>query len=179
MVEENFHIRRAVPDDARLLSTLSEVTFFDTFSDTCTSEDIQEFIETSFNATQLFKELQDTEDFYFIAFVNGEAAGYIRLKEDESEVPVIRQHRSIELKRIYVLKDFLNQKIGAKLMACALNFADEKKYELIWLGVWEHNERAKSFYKKFGFEDTGFRHPFPIGKTQQTDNWLYRFIERN
>jgi ribosomal protein S18 acetylase RimI-like enzyme len=179
LVEENFHIRRAVPDDARLLSTLSEVTFFDTFSDTCTSEDIQEFIETSFSLMQLFKELQDAEDFYFVAFINGEAAGYIRLKEDKSEVPAIRKHRSIELKRIYVLKDFHSQKIGAKLMAFALNFAAEKKYELIWLGVWEHNERAKSFYKKFGFEDTGFRHPFPIGKTQQTDNWLYRFIEGN
>ena len=179
MVEENFHIRRAVPDDARLLSALSEVTFFDTFGETCTSEDIQEFIETSFNTMQVFKELEDTEDFYFIAFSNGEAAGYIRLKEDESEVPAIRKHRSIELKRIYVLKDFHSRKIGAKLMAFALNFAAERKYELIWLGVWEHNERAKSFYKKFGFEDTGFRHPFPIGKTQQTDNWLYRFIERN
>ena len=176
MVEEDLYIRRAVAGDARLLSALSAVTFFDTFNGTCTDEDIQEFIETSFNPGQVFKELQDTDDFYFIAFINEEAAGYIRLKEDESDVIEIKNHRSIELKRIYVLKEYHSQKIGAKLMSFALDFAAEKDYELIWLGVWEHNEKAKAFYKKWGFEDTGVTHPFPIGNTAQTDKWLFRFI---
>ena len=40
-------------------------------------------------------------------------------------------------------------------MTFALDFAAKKNYELMWLGVWEHNEKAKAFYKKFGFEDTG------------------------
>ena len=61
-------------------------------------------------------------------------------------------------------------------MNFALDFASEKKYEMMWLGVWEHNEKAKAFYKKFGFEDTGFNHLFPIGNTPQTDNWLIKFI---
>ena len=61
-------------------------------------------------------------------------------------------------------------------MSFALNLATEKKYELVWLGVWEHNEKAKNFYKKFGFEDSGATHPFPIGSTPQTDQWFYKFI---
>jgi ribosomal protein S18 acetylase RimI-like enzyme len=178
LVEEDLHIRRAITTDARLLSVLSSVTFFDTFHGTCTNEDIQGFIETSFNPGQIYRELQDPDDFYFIAFINGEAAGYIRLKEDESDVIEIKNHKGIELKRIYVTKEYHSQKIGAKLMNFALAFAAEKNYELIWLGVWEHNEKAKVFYKKFGFEDTGFKHPFPIGNTPQTDNWLFRFIEQ-
>ena len=105
MVEGNLHIRRAVTGDARLLSALSAVTFFDTFKGTCTNEDIQEFIETCFNPAQVYKELQDADDFYFIAVINEEAVGYIRLKEEESEVIEIKKHRSIELKRIYVLKE--------------------------------------------------------------------------
>jgi ribosomal protein S18 acetylase RimI-like enzyme len=178
LVEKELHIRRAVAGDAQLLSALSAVTFFDTFHGTCTNEDIQQFIETCFNSGQLYKELQDEDDFYFIAFINQEAVGYIRLKEDESEVIEIKKHRGIELKRIYVLKEFHSQRIGAKLMTFALDFAAEKNYELIWLGVWEHNEKAKAFYKKFGFKDTGSKHPFPIGNTPQTDNWLARFIEK-
>ncbi len=71
----------------------------------------------------------------------------------------LRKHKSIELKRIYVLKEYHSQKIGAKLMSFALDFAAEKNYELVWLGVWEHNEKAKSFYKKFGFVDTGYNIP--------------------
>ena len=63
-------------------------------------------------------------------------------------------------------------------MNFALNFAAEKDYEIIWLGVWEYNEKAKSFYRKFGFEDTGVEHPFPIGNTPQTDRWLYRFVKQ-
>jgi ribosomal protein S18 acetylase RimI-like enzyme len=177
LVEGNLHIRRAVTGDARLLSALSAVTFFDTFKDTCTNEDIQEFIETCFNPAQVYKELQDADDFYFIAFINEEAVGYIRLKEEESEVIEIKKHRSIELKRIYVLKEYHSQKIGAKLMAFALDFAAEKNYELIWLGVWEHNEKAKTFYNKWGFTDSGEKHNFPIGHTSQTDNWMVKFIK--
>lgn len=176
MVKEDLHIRRAVAGDAKLLSDLSAVTFFDTFYGTCTDEDMQGFIEQYFNEKQVNKELQNPNDFYFIAFIDGIAVGYIRMKEDESEVAEIKNHKGIELKRIYVLKEYLSQKIGAELMTFALNLAAEKGYELLWLGVWEHNQRAKEFYKKFGFEDTGFKHPFPIGNTPQTDNWLIRFI---
>lgn len=178
MVEKDLHIRRAVAGDAQLLSALSAVTFFDTFNGTCTDEDIEGFIKACFNSEQIFKELEDINDFYFIAFVNEEAAGYIRLKEDESEVDEIRKHKSIELKRIYVLKKYHSQKIGAKLMTFTLDFAAKENYELVWLGVWENNERAKSFYKKFGFMDTGYQHPFPIGNTPQTDNWFIKFIDR-
>jgi ribosomal protein S18 acetylase RimI-like enzyme len=177
LVKGDIHIRRAVTNDAQLLSALSAVTFFDTFNGTCTNEDIQQFIETCFNPGQVYKELRDADDFYFIAFINEEAAGYIRLKEDESDVIEIKKHRSIELKRIYVLKEYQSQKIGAKLMTFALDFAVAKNYELIWLGVWEHNEKAKAFYKKYGFEDSGVTHLFPIGNTPQTDNWLVKFIK--
>ena len=179
MVNEALHIRRAVADDAKLIAELSAVTFFDTFNGTCTDEDMQGFIAGYFNEKKVFEELSNADDFYFIAFINGNAAGYIRMKEEISDVEIINRHKAIELKRIYVLKEYHSKKIGAALMNFALDFAAEKNYELIWLGVWEHNERAKSFYNKFGFINSGVTHPFPIGSTPQTDVWLYRFITVN
>ncbi|MEO6218887.1 MAG: GNAT family N-acetyltransferase [Ginsengibacter sp.] len=165
-------------EDALLLSKIGNQTFSDTFKDTCTDEDMQGLLLEYFNISQVQKELSDENDFYFIGFLNGEAVGYIRLMEAASDVEIINTYRGIELKRIYVLKEYLSQKIGAELMKFALDFAAKNNYELLWLGVWEHNERAKAFYKKFGFEDTGITHPFPIGNTPQTDNWLYRLIEK-
>ena len=61
---------------------------------------------------------------------------------------------------------------------CIKVFAAEKNYEVLWLGVWEHNYNAQSFYKKWGFIDTCDSHPFPIGNTPQTDNWMIKFIEK-
>ncbi len=178
MVKEELHIRRANIGDARLLSQLSSDTFFDTFNGTCGEDDMQLFIQQHFNEDQLKQELKDENDFYFIAFRNENAIGYMRLKEDVSDVEIIAKHLAVELKRIYVLKEFHSKKIGASLMNFAIDFASENDYEILWLGVWEHNETAKNFYRKFGFEDSGKTHPFPIGNTPQTDNWLYRFIRK-
>ena len=177
-MEGKIEIRRATPEDADELSELGAVTFFDTFKGTCTDADMQGFIEEYFNRGQVLRELKNEDDFYFIVFLNKTPAGYIRIKEAVSDVEIVNRHRSIELKRLYVLKEYHSKKIGAALMKFALDFAVEKNYELIWLGVWEHNERAKMFYKKFGFQDSGVTHPFPIGTTPQTDVWLYRFIEK-
>lgn len=178
MVKENLHIRRAGIADTKLLSELSTATFFDTFHGTCTSDDMQEFIMKCFNENQVNKELQDINDFYFIAFSEEKAVGYIRMKEDESDIVETKNRKSIELKRIYVLKEYQLKKVGAGLMQFALDFSAKNGYELMWLGVWEHNERAINFYKKSGFEDTGFQHPFPIGNTPQTDNWMIRYIRK-
>lgn len=179
MVKLEPHIKRADVADAKMISSLSKSTFFDTFNGTCTGEDMDAFLQEYFNETQVRKELGDESDFYFIAFINHVPAGYMRLKETESDVEIIAKHRAIELKRIYVLKEFHSKKVGAALMKFALDFASKNNFEMLWLGVWEHNERAKSFYKKFRFEDSGEKHLFPIGNTPQTDQWLYRFIEKS
>lgn len=171
-------IRRALTTDAKLLSELSAVTFFDTFYGTCTDEDMQQFLTKYFNEEQVNEELREANDFYFIAFIYEKAVGYIRMKEEESDVPGIKDQKGIELKRLYVLKEYHSKKVGAALMEFVLQFAADNGYELVWLGVWEHNERAKNFYKRFGFRDTGYKHPFPIGNTPQTDNWLVRFVEK-
>jgi ribosomal protein S18 acetylase RimI-like enzyme len=177
LVEEAINIRRASYSDAQILAELSAVTFFDTFKDTCTPDDMNGFIKSYFSIKQIRNELRNLNDFYFIGYINNKAVGYLRLKEEKSDVEIINCHKAIELKRIYVLKEYHDKKIGAALMNFALNFGAEKNFEMLWLGVWEHNERAKGFYQKFGFHDSGVTHTFPIGNTPQTDSWLYKFIK--
>ena len=179
MVTPEINIKRATPQDADLVSHLSKITFKDTFRGTCTDKELQSFVENAFSPAATFNELKDKDDFYFIAWYNNVAAGYMRLKENYTEYAAIKKYKALEVKRIYVLKEYQSKKVGAALMAYALQLASEKNYEVIWLGVWEHNQKAKLFYKKWGFTDTGDSHNFPIGNTPQTDNWLVKFIEKN
>jgi hypothetical protein len=72
----------------------------DTFRDTCTDEEIEQFVADCFSTGEVYKELQDENDFYFIAFINNVAAGYIRMKEAQSDVTEIKKYSSIELKRM-------------------------------------------------------------------------------
>ena len=177
MVDTSLHITRATPADAELISHLSKKTFEDTFRGTCTDEDLQSFVDSAFSPAIILQELKDENDYYFITWDGKTAAGYMRLKEDYSEYPAIKKFRALELKRIYVLEAYHGKKVGAALMRFAVNLGTEKDYETLWLGVWEYNEKARAFYGKWGFAETGDSHDFPIGNTPQTDLWLIKHLK--
>jgi ribosomal protein S18 acetylase RimI-like enzyme len=80
----------------------------------------------------------------------------------------LKDRRPIEIERIYVLQQYHDKKAGAALMAHCMEYATNNGYNTIWLGVWEHNHRAISFYKRWGFELFG-SHPFILGDDHQTD----------
>ena len=174
MVITEIKINRATVADADLIATLSEITFRETYQGSCSEEDMDRFIHKCFSVQAIWDELSDENDYYFIARIGNEPAGYIRLKEDYTDYPAMKKYIALELKRIYVLQQLQGKKVGATLMKGAFQLMLEKKFEAIWLGVWEFNEKALLFYNSWGFEDTGFRHTFYIGDTAQTDHWLIR-----
>ena len=173
---EKIHIEKAGLSDAKLVSDLSNITFKETFRGTCPDSDLDAFVETCFNEQQTLNEIIKSDDQYYIAFADGHPVGYIRIVEDYTDYPDIRRYKAVELKRIYVLKEFHSQKVGAALMTFALKWASEKKYEAVWLGVWENNKRGIAFYEQFGLADTGERHTFFIGETAQTDHWMIKML---
>ena len=169
-------IKRAGTEDAQLLSDLSNITFIETYRDGAPDKELLAFMEECYSEEVIRKELQDPDDYYYIAYADGFPAGYMRLTEDEPNYPLQKKYRAIHLKRIYVLKEYHSKKIGAALMSFALQFAKEKNYDLVWLGVWEHNPKAMSFYKKWGFIDIDHPHEFYVGNTVHTDYWMIKFI---
>lgn len=99
-------IRRAGLSDASILSALASETFYDTFTGTCSPADMDKFLLEYFNLPQVKKELSDPEDYFFIAFLKEDAMGYVRLKEDQSDVKMIDNRNGIEIKRLYVKKEY-------------------------------------------------------------------------
>jgi len=174
----NIRLRRITLRDAAVLATMAQATFYDTFHGTCTEADMQSFLNTYFNLDQTRKELSDPDDLFYFAEVDGVPAGYIRMMEDYRSFEMMEKWKALELKRIYVSKEFQGRKVAQALMDFVLTYAAEHHYEVVWLGVWELNHRALKFYGKYGFEDSGYTHPFPIGQTPQTDKWLWKFLDR-
>ena len=169
-------IRRILPAEAPVLSAMAMKTFYDTFTGTCSEADMQEFLFDFYREEQAFKELSNENDLFFFAEVDGIPAGYIRFMKDYSDLTVIKNHKALELKRLYILKEYHGKGIAQALMDFYLDYAIKNKFELVWLGVWEYNLRAQKFYEKYGFKNTGLTHDFPIGSTPQTDWWFVRFL---
>ena len=85
----------------------------------------------------------------------------------------MKLEESMELERIYVLKEFQGLGHGERILNKVKRLAVEAGKSFLWLGVWEKNTRAIKFYEKHGFVKFG-THPYYIGSDKQTD-WLMRF----
>jgi ribosomal protein S18 acetylase RimI-like enzyme len=55
-------------------------------------------------------------------------------------------------------------------MQASVAIAQAQGKQAIWLGVWEHNQRAIQFYTAWGFEKVG-EHDFQLGNDVQRD-WI-------
>lgn len=169
-------IIRVTPEQVAELSAISVQTFFDTFIGTCTEDDMSTFLHEYFNHAQVEKELSNPVDHYYFAMIDNKPVAYVRFMEDYSNFSFMKKWKALELKRLYVLKEQHGKGIAQQLMDFTITFAREQGYEILWLGVWEHNIRAQKFYKKYGFEDSGYSHDFPIGNTPQTDRWYWKLL---
>ena len=174
---EQIIIRRATIADAVKLSAISIQTFYDTFIGTCKEEDMTAFLKEYFNIKQVQAELSNENDFYYLAELNGRVVGYCRWMEDYTNFHLMKQWKSLELKRIYILKEYHGKGVAQQLMNLVIQYAQSNQYQVLWLGVWENNHRAQKFYEKNLFVNSGHTHDFPIGTTPQTDCWFWRFLE--
>jgi ribosomal protein S18 acetylase RimI-like enzyme len=164
-------IRYATPEDAGLIADLSRQTFYDAFAAVNTPEDIEKFMNEQFTREQLMAEVNDPASIFLLATVEGKVSGYARLREvpNPSE---LGDTPAVEIARIYSITQAIGKGVGKALMQECISIARTKGKQLIWLGVWEHNQRAISFYTKWGFERFS-EHTFVVGNDPQTD-WMMK-----
>ena len=160
-------IKKAGKNEASILAKLGKITFYETYSIYNTKEDMESYVHLHYQVSVLEEELSNPNNFFFIAYVDEIPAGFIKLRTNKQPEALIgRKH--IELEKIYVLQQFQQQKIGPQLMNTCKQTAVENGYEVLWLGVWEHNAKALQFYIRQGFEKFG-EHIFLLGTDEQTD----------
>ncbi|CDI67784.1 transcriptional regulator [Bifidobacterium animalis subsp. animalis MCC 1489] len=146
---------------------LSIATFRQTFADTNTEEDMHDYIAHELSPEVLGKELADPLQTFFVATVDGAPAGYMKVNLGTAQTERMPDDHA-EVQRLYVLADFKRHGLGTRFMRTAEQFASAHGKQTLWLGVWEHNEPAKAFYRAMGFVETG-AHTFVLGSDAQTD----------
>jgi ribosomal protein S18 acetylase RimI-like enzyme len=162
-------IRQATAADAEPLTRLAAQTFYDAFADMNTAENMKAYMSKAFTVEQLTAELSDLRAKFLIAEAGGAIVGYGKMLADEIPACITGQN-PIELVRLYVDKNYLGTGIGNDLMQACLNEARSLGHRSIYLGVWEHNHRAQSFYFRWNFRVVG-SHIFQMGSDAQMD-WL-------
>ena len=168
-------IRRGDLNDVVLLQTIGRKTFADTFGNTCTKADMQGILESYFNSAQVALELADDSDNFFFYEEDGIVKGYMRINAKHTcPLDLFQNQKCIELVRLYVLKEFHGTGVANKLMDFAIDFARKNGFNVMYLSVWEYNFRARGFYEKHGFLNSGVEYDFPLGSTPQTDYWFVR-----
>jgi GNAT superfamily N-acetyltransferase len=165
----NLLIRQAVYEDAKILTDLAYTTFWDAFAHHPKNapDDLNHYMRQAFSLEQISTELADDKSIFLIAELENEPAGYAKIIIDNIE-PGITAERPIELNRLYSHQRFLGQGVGQSLMDACFRRAREEGCDVMWLGVWEFNPRAKRFYEKNGFRKVG-KHTFVLGSDPQTD----------
>lgn len=155
--------------EVKKLKAISEIAFTETFAKDNTPADLAAFLAQNYNYAQLEKELANQNSFFYFIYQQNELAGYLKLNinEAQSEAGV---NDALEIERIYILAAFKRQGLGQELIVFAEKVAQAQNKRQLWLGVWEYNLPAITFYKKMGFVKTG-EHIFTLGSDDQTD-WI-------
>ncbi len=160
-------IRKASTHDVEVLIQVSRQTFEETFHDTNTRENLNRYLDESFNRDQLTRELSNPLSLFYLAILHERVVGYLKLNVGAAQTE-FSQQGGLEIERIYVIKEYLGKSIGQALLDYALALALEQQSTFVWLGVWEKNYRALRFYEKNGFVLFG-KHIFQVGDDPQTD----------
>lgn len=168
-------IRRATVADVLLLTKLGITTFVHAFAAYNTEEDMDLYVAAEMGVEKITAELADTGNIFFLVFDDTEAVGYAKVRDTQTPEE-LGGYLALEIERIYILHTAQNKRVGSTLMQYCLDYARDRKYTLIWLGVWEHNHGAIRFYERWGFSLFG-SHPFILGKDHQTDVLMKKEID--
>jgi ribosomal protein S18 acetylase RimI-like enzyme len=163
----NLQLLKATASHVEILRQLSITTFIDTYAQYNTEENMRHYIETEFSTEKLLLDINNPSVGFYFAMEANEPVGYIKINYAASQTDLNDTH-SLELERIYVLKEHQGKKIGQFLLEAARTIAVENNLDYLWLGVWDKNTNAQKFYAKNGFTAFG-THNFMLGDDRQRD----------
>lgn len=145
--------------DAAALADVASATFPLACPPPAHPDDIAACVTENLSADRFADYLTDSQRLVLAAHDTGRIIGYAML---------ISADGTVELSKMYVLPEYHRTGAAAKLMDAGLAWASSCGAQSVWLGVNRHNERARRFYRKHGFEVTGTR-VFRLGSSLEDD----------
>lgn len=149
-LENNITICKANTNNAKQIAAIGTITFKEAYFPAYSLKYINAYCKKNYTDKIIKNQLLQVNITYFIAFFNNTPVGFAQIRQTNLLSTKINIP-SIELGRIYLLKQYTGLEIGKQLLnACQLE-AINKKYLSIWLQVWQQNKKAINFYLKNGF----------------------------
>ena len=110
--------------------------------------------EYAYSVEKISTELSDPNNLHFIAYLNKEPIGYLKLNIN-ANFNGFDPNTTLEIERIYILKTCIQKGVGTQLIEFVKGVAANLNKKDIILKAMDSAEHALQFYKKNGFEIVG------------------------
>lgn len=167
-------LRVALASDASRLAEFGARTFAETFAADNTPENMELYLGRTYGVAKQTAELANPAWTTIVAEGDDSVAGFAQLRLGPAPVVVVGRS-PIELLRFYVDRPWQGRGLAGAMMREVEREAGRRGADVLWLAVWEQNERAKAFYRKAGFSDVGSK-PFVLGADRQTDRVMAKLL---
>ncbi|GAB2682304.1 N-acetyltransferase [Saccharopolyspora gloriosae] len=161
--------------DHEALRAMARASFAATFGHLYDAAPFAAFLDRAYGpGGDMQRDLADPAVRWLVGFHRPEPIGYAKLTPLRAPAPA-PSPGAVELQQIYVLQDWHGRGVAARLMEWALRTAAAEQAPEIHLTVFDHNERAKRFYRRYGFAEVG-RCTFTLGDRVDDDRTWRRAL---
>lgn len=167
-------IRRAGSADAAALAAIGAETFTETFGHLYPSADLERFLAEAYSLQRMHADLADPAKASWLVEAEGRVIGFALAGPCALPHPDVTASCG-ELKRLYLLKSWQNEGLGARLFAQALAWLQRQGRRAVWIGVWSENHGAQRFYSRHGFQKVG-EYGFEVGDTVDREYIFKRVV---
>ncbi len=150
-MNSKFRIEALDFSHSKELSKVAEQTFLESHGHSASATDIRKYINSKLNSDVFEEELKNTENQFYGLYLDNRLIGYSKIICNigyKEKIP----NKSTKMERLYVLKEFYDNKLGKELLLFNIDLAKKNQQLGIWLYTWVENHRAIAFYKNFGFQ---------------------------
>jgi len=122
---------------------------------------LHSYVDETYIRDNILNEMTDQNTIIKLIYMEDQCVGHLKMIS-QSPPKSAKIQNSLFLNNLYLLSEYQGKKIGAKAMNYVFDYAKNKGFEAIWLGVWEKNVQAIKFYQRLGFKKFGEK------------NWIYQ-----
>jgi ribosomal protein S18 acetylase RimI-like enzyme len=166
--------RKAGPDDAAQLAEFGARSFVDSYAHVMDRAELEAYVCAHYTPERVEEEISDPAGASFLA-LDPDIVGFAQVRAGNRPECEMASAAPAELRRIYVERSRHGGGVATKLLGMVQAEARVRGCDVLWLAVWEINDRAISFYRKNGFSMAG-RQGFPIGNEVQTDHVMAKSL---
>ena len=164
------NVRNAKEEDATTISEIAKVTFPLACPPESSKVELERFAQDHLNTSKFIEIINDSNRVLWVAEEDSRILGFCLLH--------LLSESKIELSKIYLLPECHGKGVASLLMEKALRYAKNVGAKVVTLSVFHGNNRAISFYKKYGFKKVGSI-DFPMGNEIHRDDLMDLVIQHH